>query len=241
MRSTNSSSKKLWILFFIIVGVMILVLVIQEMNKPIPSTRVTTEIKIKLPAPVYDSTTSIEKALKQRRSIRQYKDETMTLQQVSQLLWAAQGITSPDGLRTAPSAGGLYPLEIYLVSGNVQDLPAGVYHYLPAENALQLLVKGDKRAALTAAALQQNSIKLAPVDIVITAVYARTTKKYGHRGKRYAYIEVGHAAQNVCLQAASLRFGTVTIGAFDESAFRAILTLPKEEVPLYIMPVGKIE
>ncbi len=240
MQSANNSSRRLWILFFIIVGVMILILVIQEINKPTPSSRVKTEVKIKLPAPVYDSTTSIEKALKERRSIRQYKDDAMTLQQVSQLLWAAQGITSPEGFRTAPSAGALYPLEIYLVSGNVRDLPAGVYHYLPAENALKLLVEGDKRTALTAAALQQNSIKRAPVDIVMTGVYARTTKKYGHRGKQYVHIEIGHAAQNVCLQAAALGLGTVTIGAIDASSFRAILTLPKEETPFYILPVGKI-
>ncbi len=240
MRATNNSTKKLWVLFFIIVGVMILVLVIQEINKPAPSSRVKTEVKIKLPDPVYDSTTSIEKALQQRRSVRQYKDEAMTLQQVSQLLWAAQGITSPEGFRTAPSAGALYPLEIYLVSGNVRDLPAGVYHYLPAENALKLLVEGDKRTDLTAAALQQNSIKLAPIDIVMTGIYTRSTKKYGNRGKQYVHIEIGHAAQNVCLQAASLGLGTVTIGALDVSSFRAILTLPSAEIPFYILPVGKI-
>lgn len=240
MRSANNTTITLWLLFFIIVGVMISFLVIQKINKPTPSARVSTGEKIILPAPVYDSTTSVEKALKQRRSLRQYKDEAMTLQQVSQLLWAAQGITSPEGFRTAPSAGALYPLEIYLVSSNVRDLPEGVYHYLPAENALLLTVEGDKRSALTAAALQQNSIKRAPVNIVMTAVYARTTKKYGKRGKLYAHIEIGHAAQNVCLQAASLGLGTVTIGAVDDAAFRAILALPKEETSLYIMPVGKI-
>ncbi|STX37388.1 SagB/ThcOx family dehydrogenase [Legionella feeleii] len=240
MHWTNSSTKKRWILFLVIVGVIILSLVMQGINKPSPSSRVRAETKIKLPAPLYDSTTSLEKALKQRRSIRQYKEDAITLQQVSQLLWAAQGITSPEGFRTAPSAGALYPLEIYLVSGNVRDLPTGVYHYLPAENALQLMVKGDKRTALTAAALQQNSIKFAPVNIVMTAMYARTTKKYGNRGKQYVHMEIGHAAQNVCLQATSLGLGTVIIGALDEPAFRAILALPKEETPLYIMPVGKI-
>ncbi|CAM2840459.1 nitroreductase [Legionella steigerwaltii] len=240
MRWANNSTKKLWILFFIIAGVMILTLVIREINKPTPSVRVTTETKIKLPAPVYNSTISIEKTLKQRRSIRRYKDDALTLQQVSQLLWAAQGITSPNGFRTAPSAGGLYPLEIYLVSGNVLDLPAGVYHYLPAENTLELLIEGDKRAALRAAALHQRSITFAPANIVMTAVYARTTKKYGPNGKKYVHMEVGHAAQNVCLQAVSLGLGAVTVGAIDEPAFKAILTLPEEETPLYIIPVGKI-
>ncbi|STX40828.1 nitroreductase [Legionella donaldsonii] len=239
MHWTNSSRKKLWILFFVIAGMMILSLFIPEINKPSPSSRVTAETKIKLPAPLYDSTTSLEQALKQRRSIRQYKEDAITLQQVSQLLWAAQGITSPEGFRTAPSAGALYPLEIYLVSGNVRGLPTGVYHYLPAEHALQLMVKGDKRTALTAAALQQNAIKFAPVNLVMTAVYARTTKKYGNRGKQYVHMEIGHAAQNVCLQVTALGLGTVIIGALDEPAFRAILALPKEETPLYIMPVGK--
>ncbi|MGL5741445.1 MAG: SagB/ThcOx family dehydrogenase [Legionella sp.] len=227
-------------MFFIIVSVMILILIIQEINKPTPSTRVNTEVKIKLPTPVYGGSTSIEKALKQCRSVRQYKDEAMTLQQVSQLLWAAQGNTSPKVFRTAPSAGGLYPLEVYLVSGNVRDLPAGIYHYLPAENALTLIVEGDKRAALTSAALNQNSIKHAPMNIVMTGIYGRTVKRYGNGGTQFVHMEIGHAAQNVCLEAVSLGLGTVTIGALDATAYRAILALPSEEISFYIMPVGKI-
>lgn len=196
--------------------------------------------KIKLPNPVYNSKTSIEEALKNRRSIRQYKNEPLTLQQISQLLWAAQGITSESGLRAAPSAGALYPLEIYLVTGNVKDLLPGIYHYLPKENVLELLVKNDVRKKLATAALGQIDVEHGAVDIVITAAYGRTETKYGSRGERFVHLEAGHAAQNICLQVVSLGLATVPVGAFNDSEVKEILYLPKDEEPLYIMPVGKI-
>ena len=195
--------------------------------------------KIKLPEPRYDSKTSVERALLERRSVRVYKDEALTLTEVSQLLWAAQGITDPRDLRTAPSAGALYPLEIYVVAGNVNDLPAGIYKYKPHQHELEMVIEGDKRTELCNATLDQPSVKDAAAVIVFSAVYERTTEKYGERGIRYVYMEVGHAAQNVYLQAVSLNLGTVVIGAFDDEEVKKILNMGDKEQPLYIMPVGK--
>lgn len=190
--------------------------------------------------PIYKSETSIEEALKWRRSTREFKEESISLQQISQLLWAAQGITSANGFRTAPSAGAIYPLEIYLVSGSINNLPAGVYHYSPVNHALELLNIGDKRRDLWRAMQKQGNVKQGAADIVIAANYKKTTRKYGSRGTRYVDMEAGHVAENVGLQLVSLRLGTVTIGAFDDEAVKSVLNFPQEEVPLYIMPIGKL-
>ena len=194
---------------------------------------------IKLPQPHYDGKVSIEKVLHLRRSVREYKDKSLTLDEISQLLWAAQGITGPFGFRTAPSAGALYPLEIYVVAGNVNDLPKGVYKYKPESNELVRVIKGDKRSELCAAALGQSCVEKGAAVIVIAAVYERTMKKYGQRGIRYVHIEVGHAAQNIYLQAVSLNLGTVMIGAFDDGKVKKVLHMQDNEQPLSIMPVGK--
>jgi SagB-type dehydrogenase family enzyme len=204
------------------------------------SGREPSEI-IKLPEPKYDSQTSFERALQQRRSIRDYLDEPLTLAEVSQLLWAAQGVTDPHGYRTAPSAGALYPLEVYLVAGQVSDLAKGVYKYRPQPHELIKLAEGDQRRALASAALGQSCVANGSVVIVITAVYARTMKKYRQRGIQYVHIEVGHAAQNVYLQTVSLYLGTVIVGAFSDDAVKKVLNLPDEEQPLCIMPVGRIK
>jgi len=195
---------------------------------------------IKLPEPAEDSKTSIEKALLKRRSVRSFKDVSLTLAEVSQLLWAAQGITSPRGLRTTPSAGALYPLEVYIVAGNVDALPDGVYHYRPVKHELIRIVKGDKRNELCAAALGQTSVRNAAAVLVFAAVYERTTVKYGERGIRYVHMEAGHTAQNVFLQAVPLNLGTVVIGAFDDDGVRKVLKISDREQPLYIMPVGRM-
>jgi SagB-type dehydrogenase family enzyme len=194
---------------------------------------------IKLPEPKYDSSTLIEKVLLNRRSVRSYKDEPLALKEVSQLLWAAQGITDPRGFRTAPSAGALYPLEVYVVIGNVNDLPKGIYKYTPNTHELMRILKGDKRTELCRAALDQEPVKYAPIVIIFSAVYKRTTVKYGERGIRYVHIEVGHAAQNVFLQAISLNLGAVVIGAFYDEEVKKILNMPIKEQPLYIIPIGK--
>ncbi|MBA7526111.1 Microcin B17-processing protein McbC [subsurface metagenome] len=195
--------------------------------------------RIKLPEPSYTSNVSVEEALSKRRSIRAYSGESLTVEEVSQLLWAAQGITSPGGGRTAPSAGALYPLELYLVVGDVEGIDKGVYRYRPEEHDLEKVKDGDVRAELAEAALGQECVKDAAIDIVFTAVYERTTWKYGERGIRYVHIEAGHAAQNVYLQAVSLDLVTVVIGAFIDSEVKEIMNMQEQETPLYIMPVGR--
>ena len=197
--------------------------------------------KIKLPRPKYDSSTSVEQALLERRSVRVYKDEPLTFMEVSQLLWAAQGITeSSRGFRTAPSAGALYPLEVYVVIGNVEEITQGVYKYKPHEHELVKISHGNVRDELTIAALGQNWIGKSAIVIVFAAIYERTTKKYGDRGIRYVHMEAGHVAQNVCLQAVSLNLGTVVVAAFKDEKVRKILNMSAKEQPLYIIPVGKI-
>ena len=194
---------------------------------------------MKLPEPRHDSNVSLEQTLLQRRSIRSYRDEPLTLEEVSQLLWAAQGITGPAGVRSAPSAGALYPLELYLVAGNVQNLPPAVYRYEPDGHRLVKIADGDRRAGLAEAALGQGSVKQAAAAFVFSAVYERTTGKYGDRGIRYVDMEAGHAAQNLCLEAVALGLGAVTIGAFEDEAVSRLLNLPGNEQPLCIIPVGK--
>jgi SagB-type dehydrogenase family enzyme len=196
--------------------------------------------KIKLPEPSYTSNVSVEEALSKRRSIRAYSGDNLTIEEVSQLLWAAQGITSPGGGRTAPSAGALYPLELYLVVGDVEGIDKGVYKYIPGEeHDLEKVKDGDMRAELAEAAGKQESVKDAAIDIVFTAVYERTMRKYKERGIRYVHMEAGHAAQNVYLQAVSLDLGTVVIGAFIDSEVKKIVNAGEQEEPLYIMPVGR--
>ena len=194
---------------------------------------------VKLPEPKYEGKVSVETALLERRSIRDYADEAVTLADVSQLLWAAQGLTDPSGYRTAPSAGALYPLEVYLVAGKVASLPAGIYWYKPRGHEVVKVVEGDKRSALCTAALGQTALREAPASIVVTAIFERTTQKYRDRGYRYVHMEAGHAAQNVCLQAGSLDLGTVVIGAFDDDDIKKVMQLTATEEPLYIIPVGK--
>lgn len=195
---------------------------------------------LKLPEPRYQGAQSVEEALKERRSTRSYKDEPLSLEDVSQLLWSAQGITNSTGFRAAPSAGALFPLEVYIAAGNVQGLPGGVYKYDPRGHGLAKIAEGDVRAELAQAALGQGPVREAAIDIVFSAVYERTTRRYGQRGVRYVHMEAGHAAQNVSLQAVPLGLGTVVIGAFDDVSVKRILRMPPDEEPLYILPVGRI-
>jgi SagB-type dehydrogenase family enzyme len=195
-------------------------------------------VKIILPQPRYDSKVSVEEALSNRRSIRSYTDKPVTLKELSQLLWAAQGKTEELGGRTAPSAGAKYPLEIFAVVGDVKELNPGIYRYDPADHSLEGFKRGDLREKLTKAAIGQPCIKNAPVDIVVTGVYSRTEEKYGERAPRYVHMEAGHACQNIYLQAEALDLGTVVIGSFHDEDVAKLLNL-KEEKPLAIMPVGK--
>jgi SagB-type dehydrogenase family enzyme len=204
-----------------------------------PSEETMSDNSITLPEPKYDGRLSVEEALLKRRSIREYTGDPLTLNELAQLLWAAQGITDARGYRTAPSAGATYPLEIYAAAAGITGIAPGIYRYEPESNRLLKIAGGDKRADLTAAAIDQQFVAQAPVSIIITAIYERTTGYYGQRGVRYVDMEAGHAAQNVYLQAAALGLGTVAIGAFDDSRMTGLLALPNNETPLYIMPVGR--
>ena len=195
---------------------------------------------IYLPAPDLEGETSLEDTLHRRRSVREYTVDPLNLSEISQLLWAAQGITDPTGKRTAPSAGALYPLEIYLVAGKVDGLAPGVYRYIPAEHALVRVLERDPRNEIYAAALSQDAINDAPAVLVIAAVYERTAGKYGGRGDRYVHMEAGAAAQNIYLQAESLNLGTVFIGAFHDDQVKKALQLQGQEQPLGLLPVGKV-
>jgi SagB-type dehydrogenase family enzyme len=194
---------------------------------------------IDLPKPTQAGQYSLGQLLQQRRSLRDYSSQPVSLEEVGQLLWAAQGITHPNGLRTAPSAGALYPLELYVVAGNVTGLEAGVYHYQIHNHRLAKHVSGDNRKALAQAAYMQTWLSEAPVVFVFSADYKRTSKKYGKRAKRYVHIEVGHAAQNLFLQAEDLGLGSVVVGAFFDEDVAELLQLPSGFAPLALMPVGK--
>lgn len=193
-----------------------------------------------LPEPTYEGKVSVERALRERRSVRNFKDTPLTLREISQLLWAAQGITErAKGLRTAPSAGALYPLEVYLVAGNVEGLGQGAYRFEPRQHRLIRIKQGDVRGEF-GAALGQSGVREAGAAIVFFGVYERATVKFGEIGVRYVHMEVGHAAQNVYLQAIALNLGAGVIGGFPESRIKTILNAPEEEQLLYIMPVGRM-
>jgi len=207
---------------------------------------------IPLPAPRPDGPMSVEEAVEQRRSVRSFPGDALDLESLSQLLWAAQGVTQPSeeppegfrwewmgGLRTAPSAGALYPLELYALVGSVESLSPGLYRYVPTAHALELVAGEDLRDALWGAALRQTAIREAPVTLVFAAVIARTAAKYGDRAERYVHIEVGSAAENVYLQVEPLGLGTVFMGAFDDAAVRDVLGLPGDQDVFGIMPVGR--
>ena len=194
--------------------------------------------RVFLPAPVTKGTVSLEEALHTRRSVREYASEPLSLDDVSQLLYAGQGITSPAGLRTTPSAGALYPLELFIASSAIEGLMKGVYQYQPTDHSLVLIGEGDFRGRLYEKSLHQSSVRDAPAVIIIAADYSRTEDKYRDRAIRYVHMEAGHASQNIYLQATTLGIGTVAIGAFDDAGIHAVLSLPDTLTPLYLMPIG---
>ena len=200
----------------------------------------TPDGRIPLPAPKMTGTVSVEEAVSGRRSVREYATSPLDISEISQLLWAAQGLTDPSGLRAAPSAGALYPLEVYVACGNVTGLSGGVYHYLPKSHALERVIERDVREDLYKSALRQPSVRDAAAVIIIAADYNRTTRKYGERGIRYVHMEAGHVSENIYLQAYALGIGTVAIGAFDDSGVQSVLGLPQDQTPLYLMPIGKV-
>ena len=200
----------------------------QKLNNPV----------IDLPKPDIKNGMPLNSALELRRSHRRFSTKPLSLDNLSQILWSAQGVTHLFGFRTAPSAGAIYPLEIYIVVSNVDQLQSGIYHYKPRSHHLKLVTEGEHSKQLSRAANRQSSIKKAAVTLVITGVIKRTEKKYELRAKRYVHIETGHAAQNIYLQATSLQLGTVFIGAFNDNEVKQVMQLPQGHEPLGLMPIG---
>lgn len=224
--------------------------VMNQQDTPTLSPQ-SKEVMIPLPAPKTDGHYSVERALLTRRSVRSFKDEAMSLSVVSQLVWAAQGITQKTdapsgwswgtwqgGRRTAPSAGALYPLELYAVAGNISALAPGIYKYKPQSHQLERVKTGDHRAKLAQAALGQEWIRTAPCVFVVSAIYSRTEVKYDSRAERYAHIEVGHAVENICLQAVAMELGSTVVGAFKDGDVKELIGMPDGEEPLIIVPIG---
>jgi SagB-type dehydrogenase family enzyme len=194
--------------------------------------------KIALPKPDLDEAVTLQRSLQERHSTREFGDAPVGLGELSQILWAAQGINSEHGGRTAPSAGALYPLELFVVAGRVDDLGPGVYRYRIRQHDLVRERQDDLRAALARAALDQEWLADAAAVLVISAVFERTTRKYGSRGRRYVHMEAGIAAQNVHLMVAALGLGTTIVGAFDDGKVQRVLELERECKPLILMPIG---
>ena len=197
--------------------------------------------EIKLPEPKKNGSVSIEKALANRRSVRSYSSEPVSLNELSQLLWAAQGITNKSGFRTAPSAGALYPLKLYIIAKNVKSLKKGTYKYIPSGHKLIKVKPNTNIEKVFKGALSQWSIKDASLNIIFGADFSVTEEKYKNRARQYVYQEAGHAAQNVYLQAESLEIGTVVIGAFYKNEIKSAVGMEDNETPICIMPVGKIK
>jgi len=193
-----------------------------------------SESRITLPAPSISGSVSLEAAIAKRRSRRRYTPEELSLEQVGQLLWAAQGITGErDALRAAPSAGGCHPLIIYVCRAD------GTWRYHPEGHYLTRHLEQDLRNELAEAAWRQQFIAQAPYVFVISAIFERTTQRYGGRGQtRYVPMDAGHAAQNLLLQAAALGLASAPVGAFVDDTVKEVLSLPEQEEPLYILPVG---
>ncbi len=188
---------------------------------------------ITLPEPTVKGKMSLEEAMAKRASVRDFSTRTLTMEEIGQILWSAGGQTRTWGGRTAPSAGALYPLQIDIAT---QD---GVFRYLPGGHQMQCRLTGNVIPKLAAAALHQNSVSQAPAVVVISAVYERSKRRYGNRAERYVHMEAGHAAQNIHLEAVSLRLGSVAVGAFNDEDVRRVLDLAAEEAPLYLIPVGE--
>ncbi len=188
---------------------------------------------IVLPKPKTKGPVSVEEAIAGRRSVRSFSSRDVSVEDLSQLLWACQGITDAGrGLRAAPSAGALYPLEVYVARKDA------LFRYVPEGHRLETVLKEDVRSALADASHGQEYVAQAPIDIIITAVHGRITPRYGQRGIRYTDMEAGHAAENVFLQAVALGLDSVAVGAFSDNPVAKILKLPSGTKPLYILPVG---
>ncbi len=234
-KSRGCVLRRLYCLAVLITGGVLLAADAPQLpKKSRPRERVAGNLQ--LPPPVLSGKMSVEEALSKRRSVRRFIRRELGLAEISQLLWAAQGINRTGegerNLRTAPSAGQTYPLEAYVAT---QD---GLFHYLPREHQLEWLDGSDLRGALAEAAAQQEFIREAPAVIILTAVPARTSARYGEQAPRYIFLEAGHAAQNIQLQSTALEMGSVCVAGFFEESVAEVLELPDDEIPVYLIPVG---
>ncbi len=204
------------------------------------SPAMATPVAIELPPAQLKGSGTLSSALQARRSVRHYSKAPLTLDEVAQLAWAAQGITNERGFRTAPSAGALYPLELYLVASRVTGLEPGLYHYLPARHVLEQVSSNNLQSELARFAYNQAALREAAAVFVITGLKQRTARKYGKRAERYVYIEAGHAGQNLLLQATGLGLGSVIIGAFSDNGVKGLLGLGRDDQPISLLGVGRV-
>ncbi len=195
--------------------------------------------RVKLTQPRRDGPVALERCVEQRRSVRGFRDQALAEDELGQLLWAAQGVTGGDAGRAVPSAGALYPLELSIVLARGESLAAGVYRYLPERHELVPVAPGYRREKLVDAVRGQDWIATAPAVICIAAIFERTTVKYGDRGRGYVYMEAGHAAESLMLQAVALGLATTMVGAFSDGAVSELFHLGAGERPLCLIPVGR--
>lgn len=193
---------------------------------------------ITLPPACRKGKRSLEECLSMRRTVREFSEAPLSVAEAGQLMWAAQGITSPEKQRTAPSAARLYPLDVYVVAGNM-EFPAGIYRYLPERHQLLPLQDGDKRPALCKAAPQREFLPDVPMVVVITGTRKRTAQKFPDDAMRFMCLEAGHVMQNILLEATALGLICVPMGAFSAEEARKALKPAAGEDPLYMTAIGK--
>ncbi len=197
------------------------------------------EAAIGLPPPVHDGSVAVEAAISRRRSVRRFSPDALELAELSQLLWAAQGVTHFEGYRAAPSAGAIYPLEVYVLVGRVGDLADGAYRYVPRAHQLNEVLLGDGWPLLWSTVLANRQVKESAAVLAITSSLDRLEAKYGERAERYALVEVGHVVQNVYLQAVAMDLATVVVGSFNDADVSSIFGCSGTERPIVMMPVGR--
>jgi len=210
-------------------------------SKPETYKRYPSAPKVQLEPPKVESGAPLWEVMGRRRSVRTFKKEPLAKSELSQLLWAAQGIIHPEyGFRTAPSAGALYPVETYLVVNSIEQIEPGVYHYAVDRYELEQLRAGDFRLQVVQSALDQEMVYHANVVFIWTAVFARSKWKYRQRAYRYIYLDAGHIAQNVALAAVALNLGSCQVGALYDKEVNALLGVDgTEESAIYMTVVGR--
>jgi SagB-type dehydrogenase family enzyme len=228
------------IILIVLLGVTFIYLIWPETEETKPREIISI---VSLPKAEMNTSVSVEVAIQNRRSIRHYTGDPLALQDVSQLMWAAQGITDPQTkFRTVPSGGHTYPLEVYILAGKggVTGLNEGVYHYNPFNNTLEQILATDVRSELSQAANGQQWVKEAPVNIIITGNYQKMINKYKDEelSTRFVDMEAGHAGQNIYLEVEARNLATVALGSFNDDLVHQVLNLPENEKTLYIYPVG---